>query len=77
MIFGPFEILLCLLPTMIVMGTIAVRLYQQNQMIERRQRHRGMMECPNCRQLINREAYICRFCSHELADGPKKDLIDQ
>lgn len=76
MIFGPLEILLCLLPTMIVMGTMAVRLYQQNQMLERREKHRGMMECPNCRQLVNREAYVCRFCSHELFETAQKELND-
>ena len=74
MIFGPLEILLCLAPMMVVMGTIAVRLYQENKRIERRKAHRGMIECPNCHQLINREAYVCRFCSHELIGRQKNEL---
>jgi hypothetical protein len=74
MIFGPFEILLCLGPVMLLIGTIGVQLYKQNRMLEKRESHRGLKECPSCRQLINREAYICRFCSHELTVESRNEL---
>jgi uncharacterized paraquat-inducible protein A len=76
MIFGPFEILLCLGPLMLFMGTIGVQLYKQNRRLEKKERNRGMKECPNCHKMLNREAYICRFCSQELPVGTKHELAD-
>ena len=68
MIFGPFEILLCLAPMMVVMFTIGVGLFAQNISLDREERNRGQMACPHCRKMLNPEAYICRFCSRELYD---------
>lgn len=66
MIFSPLEILLCLAPFMLVILTIGVGLAAQNISIARRKREFGQIKCPNCRRLLNAEAYVCRFCSREL-----------
>ena len=66
MIFSPLEILLCLAPFMLIIFTIGVGLAAQNLSLARREREREMIRCPNCRGLLNAEAYVCRFCSREL-----------
>ena len=66
MLFGPLEILLCLVPMMLIILTIGISLAAQNMMLARREREFGQIECPHCRRLLNPEAYICRFCSREL-----------
>ena len=67
MMFSPLEILLCLAPFMLIILTIGVGLAAQNVSIARRERERGMLRCPQCRGLLNPEAYVCRFCSRDLA----------
>jgi hypothetical protein len=66
MLFGPLEILLCLVPAMLIILTIGLSLAAQNMMLARREREFGQIKCPHCRRLLNPEAYICRFCSREL-----------
>jgi hypothetical protein len=66
MIFGPLEILLCLAPFMLIVFTIGIGLAAQNISLARRERELGQIRCPQCRGLLNAEAYICRFCSREL-----------
>lgn len=66
MFLGPFEILLCLAPFMLIVFTIGVGLAAQNISLERHERERGQIRCPQCSGLLNPEAYICRFCSREL-----------
>ena len=66
MIFSPLEILLCLAPFMLIILTIGIGLAAQNVSLARRERERGMIRCPQCRGLLNPEAYICRFCAREL-----------
>jgi hypothetical protein len=68
MIFGPLEILLCLVPFMLVVFTIGIGLFVQNVSLERRERNRGLRECPYCQKMLNPEAYLCRFCRKELYD---------
>jgi len=67
MILGPLEILLCLAPFMLIVFTIGLGLAVQNISVALRERERGLIRCPQCRGLLNPEAYICRFCSRELA----------
>lgn len=74
MVFGPLDILFCLVPFMLVALTVVMRLAAQNISLERKKRNRGLRPCPNCRGMLNREAYICRFCSHELRGDPQ-DVI--
>ena len=68
MIFGPFEILLCLAPIMVFIGTIGLGLLAQNMALDRKDRWRGLIRCPHCRKGLNPEAYVCRFCHKELYD---------
>jgi hypothetical protein len=68
MIFGPFEILLCLAPLFILIFAIGVGLAAQNVIADREERERGLIECVYCRKMLNPEAYICRFCLNELRD---------
>lgn len=76
MIFGPLEILFCLVPFMLVLFTIGVRLAAQNISADKKQKNRGLRPCPNCRKMLNREAYICRFCSQELFGESQNALSD-
>jgi len=66
MFFGPFEILLCLAPLMLIIFSIGVGLAAQNVSVARHEREMGQKKCPHCRGLLNAEAYICRFCRKEL-----------
>ncbi|CAN5471052.1 hypothetical protein BH10ACI3_BH10ACI3_11740 [soil metagenome] len=68
MIFGSFEILLCLAPMMLIFLTIAVGLAAQNVSVDRSEKNRGLVACPHCQKMLNPEAYICRFCTKELYD---------
>ena len=76
MIFGPLEILLCLAPFMLVVFTIGIGLFAQNISLERRERIRGLVECPFCRKMLNPEAYVCRFCRRELYDLPRREIVN-
>jgi uncharacterized OB-fold protein len=51
---------------MLIILTIGLSLAAQNMMLARREREFGQIKCPDCRRLLNPEAYICRFCSREL-----------
>lgn len=66
MFLGPFEILLCLAPFMIIIFSIGVGLAAQNLVLAKQERERGLRKCPNCKGLLNPEAYVCRFCRKEL-----------
>jgi len=66
MIFEPLEIFLCLVPFMLIVSMIGARLLVQNIRIARKERNRGLKPCPYCHRMLNPEAYVCRFCSHEL-----------
>lgn len=66
MIFGPFEIFLCLAPVMVLIAAVGLGLFAQNLKLDQKERWRGLMPCPNCRKGLNPEAYICRFCHKEL-----------
>lgn len=66
MIFSPLEILLCLAPFMLIIFSIGAVLLAQNISIRRRELRRDTIECPQCRRLLNQEAYFCRFCRKEL-----------
>ncbi len=68
MIFGATEILLCLGPMMLVIFSIGIGLVVQNVAVDRAELEKGQMACPNCRKMLNPEAYICRFCRKELRD---------
>jgi hypothetical protein len=68
MIFGPFEIFLCLAPIMIFILAIGLGLLAQNIAIDRKEKWRGLIRCPHCRKGLNPEAYICRFCRRELRE---------
>lgn len=65
MIFGALEILVCLVPFMLIVFVVGVRLIAQNRWLNR---ERYVKKCPNCRKLLNTEAYVCRFCRVELHD---------
>ena len=71
MIFGPLEIFLCLAPFMIIMFTIGIGLLAQNIALARKELERDTRKCPNCRKLLNPEAYVCRFCRKELYEHTK------
>lgn len=71
MIFSPLEILLCIAPFMLIVFTIGVGLYAQNIAIARRELERNTLKCPSCKGLLNREAYVCRFCSRELVSADR------
>ena len=69
---GPLEIFLCLAPFMLIMLTIGLSLGAQNIVLARREREFGQIKCPHCHQLLNPEAYICRFCSRELVGETRR-----
>lgn len=66
MFLGPFEIFLCLAPVMLVIFSIGVGLAAQNVAVARHEREIGQTKCPNCKGLLNQEAYVCRYCRKEL-----------
>lgn len=66
MLFGPFEILICLGAFMVVALTAALALAGQNMIIW----WKGLgPRCPKCFASVNEEAYICWSCKAELENA--------
>lgn len=69
MIFGPFEIAICLGAFMVIALAAALGLATQDVLSWFRKRG---PRCPKCFASINAEAYLCWSCKTELADGGVK-----
>jgi hypothetical protein len=35
--------------------------------IDRAMRSQGLVRCPQCAELINHQAHLCRYCQHQVA----------
>jgi hypothetical protein len=54
-----------------VLGVFILVLAKPRQTeIDRVARSRGLIPCPNCAELIKREARVCRYCRRDVAPAP-------
>jgi hypothetical protein len=54
-----------------VFGLIILAVSQPRQKeIDRVARHRGLVRCPWCDELIRPEAIVCRYCGHDFDVAP-------
>ena len=53
-----------------ILGTLILAIARPGQReIDRVARSQGLVRCPNCAELINAQARVCRYCGRDIAAG--------